>query len=231
MRSNICRSYPILIIGMFLLTCKKNNTSPSPLILQSTVYDIKSKIPKAGVKVYLFESPSNSALIFGVNWHEDDHDPFRLEIALDSTITNNNGQFNFLFYPRLNDQYITGPKYIISDSLFRVYNKTIERSDQDKDSIYVDSKKYLTVNMQKLNPVFADDSIIQSITILQPWDLYEFGHYRTFIGSPPTRKLFYSYPTCNKVLVDWKYYHPNLQGWGKDTFDLLPNGTNVTIYY
>ena len=86
--------------------------------------------------------------------------------------------------------------------------------------------------MQKISPVFPDDSITQRIQILQPVS----GIILTsmpifFIGAPQTRKFYYSYPSCTKVLVEWNYYHPNLQGWGRDTFDLLPNGTSIVTFY
>ena len=222
----------ILILGISLFACKKNNSTNRGVNVHSTLYDINSKTPKAGVKVYLSECDIPSVGING-NWGEVIPASMYYHHFIDSTITNDNGQFNFVYYPRLNANAVyTTPHYrIFDDLLFQTYTRNVEYcDDSDKDSIFVDRKRYLTIDMQKTGPVFADDSLIRNIQILQPlWDLWLYGDH--FIGTIPQVKFFYSHPACTKVVVEWSYFHPNLQSSGSDTFDLSPNGTDIIVHY
>jgi len=225
--------FATLISGISLFSCKKNNSENRALNIHSTVYDFYSKIPKAGTKVYLLESLA-PAIIAVRNWGEEYNIAINYPQPTDSTITSNNGQFNFEFNPRLTNGFYTTPRYhILNDSLFRVYPPGFALSDEtDKDSIFVDRKKFLTVSMQKNTPVSPDDSLVQTVQILPPLtNPYSNGLSVYMTGTPFLRKFYYSYPSCNKVLVEWEYYHPNLLASGKDTFDLLPNGTNIVIPY
>ncbi|WP_462250211.1 hypothetical protein [Ferruginibacter sp.] len=232
----------IFLISLVFLSCKKNSENNSSVTLNAIVVDYATRQPIPGLTIHIV-SGGFRLHFFSDPWDIRFADTITTSIPAinyitdDSITTNGLGHFSAQFTPQFLEGMYTFPRFFTKvDTLIRVSSKSPlwGSDDTNTDTVYLDKRSLLVINMQKLSPVFSNDTVFQNVTFLdaQFSPQYSIPSLKGQIGlANRTITNEFSYTFFKKADIEWRYYRNGLQKSHRDTVVLHQGVNNINITF
>ena len=228
-----------IITSISFTACNKNNSLNQLTTVNGIVVKLPTRQAAPGVKVHLIRLSPLTSLAWGPDtyWTLNFLDTliWPPKYRIDSTFTDANGRYSFVYDSTDCHGYPCGGKFYTTVLDPAYVDVPYYKFDPNYDTIFIDQPSYFKLNMHKITPATINDTVFESRYFLYGNNLIlrPIFFRKAQVGKTHTTIIdTFSYNTFSKVALEWRHYRNGLISSGKDTINLIQNGTKeYDVFY